>query len=161
MSVFWYQAYKTWLWERLLTAQGLLCVLINIWTTGEVGEPLNRFEPSSKIVFLTVPRWFFFCGSFMLFLSCFVMILCTSVCWCLVVTCWERADLLVLVCDVFLWRCHFPIGILDPMWCSIVSIPDLCPLSYFTRRFNMHSQSQLSNDASLVFYLSVYKLIHC
>ena len=74
-----------------------------------------------------VPRRCFFCGSFMLFLSYFVMLSCTSVCWCLVVTCWERADLLALVCDVSLWRCHFPIGILGQVWCLIVSIPDLCP----------------------------------
>ena len=53
---------------------------------------------------------------------------CTSVCWCLVVTCWERADLLALICDVYLWSCHFPIGILGQVWCLIVSIPDLCPL---------------------------------
>ena len=25
----------------------------------------------------------------------------------------------------------FPIGILGLMWCLIVSIPDICPLSYF------------------------------
>ena len=25
----------------------------------------------------------------------------------------------------------FPIGLLGQMWCLIVSIPDLCPLSYF------------------------------
>ena len=25
----------------------------------------------------------------------------------------------------------FPIGILGQLWCCIVSIPDLCPLSYF------------------------------
>ena len=31
-----------------------------------------------------------------------------SVHCCLVVTCWERADLLALVCDVYLWFCHFP-----------------------------------------------------
>ena len=28
-----------------------LCVLIHIWTKGEVGAPLNRFKPSSKICF--------------------------------------------------------------------------------------------------------------
>ena len=77
-----------------------LCVLIHIRTKGEVGEPLNRFKPSSKIFLLTVPMRCFFCGSFMLFLSCFVMLSCTSVCRCLVVTCWERADILALVCDV-------------------------------------------------------------
>ena len=32
----------------------------------------------------------------------------TSVHCCLVVTCWERADLLALVCDVKLCFCHFP-----------------------------------------------------
>ena len=65
----------------------------------------------------------------MLFLSCFVMLSFTSICWCLVVTCW--ADLLALVWDVYLWRCHFPIGMLGQVWCLIVLIPDLCPLSYF------------------------------
>ena len=107
-----------------------LCVLIHIWTKGEIGAPLNRFKPSSKIFLLTNPRRCFFCGPFVLFLSCFVMLSCTSVSGYLVVTCWERADLLALVCDV-LWRCHFPICILDQVWCLIVSIPDLCPLSYF------------------------------
>ena len=28
-------------------------------------------------------------------------------------------------------RCHFPICILGQVWCPIVSIPDICPLSYF------------------------------
>ena len=51
-----------------------LCVLINIQTKGEVGAPLNRFKPSSKILLLTVPRRCFFCGSlyyFRLVLICF------------------------------------------------------------------------------------------
>ena len=47
-----------------------VCVLIHIWTKGEVGAPLNRFKPSSRIFLLTVPRLCFFCGSFILFLSC-------------------------------------------------------------------------------------------
>ena len=33
-------------------------------------------------------------------LSCVCYILCTSVYMCFVVTCWERADLLALVCGV-------------------------------------------------------------
>ena len=49
---------------------------------------------------------------------------------CLVVTCWESADLLALVCGVQLWVCHFPIGILGKMWYLIVLIPDLCTLTY-------------------------------
>ena len=58
-----------------------LRMLVDIATSqSEVGAPLNRFKPSSKIFLLTVPRQCFFCGSFMLFLSCFVMLSCTSVC---------------------------------------------------------------------------------
>ena len=77
-----------------------LCVLIHIWTKGKVGAPWNRFKPSSKISLLSVPRQYFFCGSFVLFMSCvchaFVSVLCY-----LVVTWRERGDLLALVCDVY------------------------------------------------------------
>ena len=38
----------------------------------------------------------------MFFLSCVAMSLCASVYTCFVVTCWERADLLALVCGVLL-----------------------------------------------------------
>ena len=55
----------------------------------------------------------------------FVIPLYVLVCMCLVVTCWERADLLALVCGVLLWVCYFPIGILGQVWYLIVSIPDL------------------------------------
>ena len=50
---------------------------------------------------LTVPRQHFFCGSFM-FCIClvFAMSLCASVDMRFLVTCWERADLLALVCGV-------------------------------------------------------------
>ena len=61
----------------------------------------------------------------------FAMPLCASVYMCFVVTCWGRADLLALVCGVLLWVCHFPIGILGQVWYLIVSIPDLCTLTYF------------------------------
>ena len=49
----------------------------------------------------------------------------------LVVTYWERADLLALVCGVQLLVCHFSIGIVGQVWYLIVSIPDLCTLTYF------------------------------
>ena len=67
-----------------------------------------------------------------LFLFCLVyaMSLCASVYMCFVVTCWERADLLALVCGVQLCVCHFPIGILGQVWYLIVSIPDLCTFTY-------------------------------
>ena len=40
------------------------------------------------------------CLAFMFLCLVFVMPLCASVYMCLVVTCWERADLLALVCGV-------------------------------------------------------------
>ena len=53
---------------------------------------------------------------------------------CLVVTYWERTDLLPLVCGVLLCVCHFPISILGQVWRLIVSIPDLCTLTNFETR---------------------------
>ena len=69
-----------------------------------------------------------------MFLFClvFAMSLCASVYMCFVVTCWERADLLTLVCGVCCAIGHFPISILGQVWYLIVSIPDLCILTYFT-----------------------------
>ena len=43
----------------------------------------------------------------MLFMSC-VCHAFASVHCCLIVTFWERADLLALICDVKLCFCHFP-----------------------------------------------------
>ena len=54
-----------------------------------VRPPVKYFTDRSKAVLLLC----FFCLSF-------AMPLCTSVYVCLVVTCWERADLLALVCGV-------------------------------------------------------------
>ena len=73
------------------------------WSTSELRvrlAPWNRSKPSSKIFLLTIRRWYFFCGSFVFFVSC-VSHAFTSVHCCLVVTCWERADLLALVGDVY------------------------------------------------------------
>ena len=66
----------------------------------------------------------------MLFMSC-VCHAFASVHCCLVVTWWERADLLALVCDVYYGFVTFPWDILGQVWYLIVSIPDLCHLSYF------------------------------
>ena len=69
----------------------------------------------------------------MVFFFClvFAMSLCASVCVCFVVACWERAGLLALVCGAWLWVCRFLIGILGQAYYLIVSIPDLCTLTYF------------------------------
>ena len=66
----------------------------------------------------------------MLFMSC-VCYAFASVQCCLVVTCWERADLLALVRDVYCEFVILTIGILGQVWYLIISFPDLCPVSYF------------------------------
>ena len=67
----------------------------------------------------------------MLFMSCVCHVFASVHC-CLVVTCWERADLLAIVCDVYCVFVTFPCDILDQVWYLIVSIPDLCHLPYLT-----------------------------
>ena len=60
----------------------------------------------------------------MLFMHCVCHALASVHC-CLVVTCWERADLLALVFDVQLCFVTFPCGILGQVWYLILSIPGL------------------------------------
>ena len=54
------------------------------------------FKPFGKIFLLTVPGQYLFCGSIVLFMSCLCHAFAPVHC-CLVITCWERADLLDLV----------------------------------------------------------------
>ena len=50
----------------------------------------------------------------------------------LVVSCWERADLLAPLFVTFSFAfVTFLYGVLGQVWYFIVSIPDLCILSYF------------------------------
>ena len=53
----------------------------------------------------------------------------------LVVTCWERTDLLAtILCVIFSFAAvTFPNGVLGQVSCLIVSFPDLYLLSYFSR----------------------------
>ena len=82
------------------------------WSTSELRvrlAPLNRFKPSSKIFY-----WPFQGGTSFVDLLCFcsvlcLLCLCASVYMCFVVTCWERADLLALVCAVFCEFVTFPL----------------------------------------------------
>ena len=78
----------------------------------------------------------------MLFMSCvchaFVSVHC-----CLVFTCWERADLLALVCDVYCVFVTFPCGILGQVWHLIVSFPDLCHIPFFL--LVSHREGQIFN----------------
>ena len=83
---------------------------------------MNQFKPSHKIYLLTVTRRYYFCRSFVLFMSCvshaFVSVHC-----CLVVTYWEGLTswLLFVIsnCDFVTFSC----GILGQVWYLIVLIP--------------------------------------
>ena len=112
-----------------------LCFVLVSWSTSELrlrlvhcqtglSSPVKYFTDLSKAVLLLWIFNVFFC-------LVFTMPLYTSDYMCLVVTCLEGADLLALVCGVLLWVCYFPIGILGKVWYLIVSIPDLCTLTYF------------------------------
>ena len=87
---------------------------------------------SPPVCLLTVPRMCFFCESsvFIMFRSCryaFLSDHCS-----IVVTCLERANLLALLYVTF--SCvivTFPCDVLGQVWYLIVSIPDLCFLTYF------------------------------
>ena len=70
-------------------------------------------------------------GSFLLFVIRVYHVFWSVHCS-VVVTCWEKADLFALLCLMF--YCVFvtsPCGVLDKVWYLIVSISDLCILSYF------------------------------
>ena len=127
------------------------------WSSSELRARLARREtglspsppppPPSKIFLLTFPRRYFFCGSFVLFMSC-VCHAFASVHCCRVVTWRERADLLAFVCDFV----TFPFGILGQVWYLIVSIPDpCCCVSYFTYRLEPLSTRQQKADRSPLF----------
>ena len=105
------------------------------WSTSELRvrlAPLNRFKPSSKIFY-----WPFQGGTSFVDLLCFCSVLC--------LLCFVRVCLYVLRGHLLgkgwplgsrlwclLWVCHFPIGILGQVWYLIVSIPDLCNLTYLS-----------------------------
>ena len=92
------------------------------------------FNISPPVIFLlTVPMWCFFCGSFLLFvIRVFLCHTVLSVPCRRVVTYWERADLLTLLCVMFSYdSVTFPYGVLSQAWFLIVSIPGLCLLLYF------------------------------
>ena len=65
---------------------------------------------------------------------CVLCFSCFCVCSLLpcVVTCWERADILALVGDVYCIFVTFPCGNLGQVWYLIVQFPDRCRFSFFT-----------------------------
>ena len=79
------------------------------------------------------------------FVSC-VSYAFASVHCCLVVNCWEMADILALVGDVYCIFVTFQCGNLGQVWYLSVSFPDLYRLSFFAtpnqslRTDNNHNQ---------------------
>ena len=122
------------------------------WSTSELRvrlAPLNRFKPSSKIFY-----WPFQGGTSFVDLLCFCSVLC--------LLCFVRVCLYVLRGHplgkgwplgsrlwCLLWVCHFPIGILGQVWYLIVSIPDLCNLTYFVT--NSSSYCDVIDNWQIVF----------
>ena len=90
----------------------------------------------SSICLTQIFYWPFQGGTSFVDLLCFCSVLCL-LCFvrvCLYVLCghllgkgWPLGSRLWCL----LWVCHFPIGILGQVWYLIVSIPDLCTITYF------------------------------
>ena len=101
--------------------------LLDISASSELRVRLAQLSPpvkyltdrSKAVLHLWIFYVFFFCIAF-------AMPLCASVYLCLVVTCWERADLLTLVCCANCEFVTFPLV----SW-AIASILDLCTLTNF------------------------------
>ena len=120
-------------WERA-DLLAIVCVLSFVtfpvvsWFASELGvglAPWGLFKPSRKKIYWPFQGGPSFVDLLCLFCLVFAMPLWTSIYMCLVVTCWERADLFAPFCGVLCW---LPIVILGQVWYSIVSIPDLCTL---------------------------------
>ena len=104
----WFICSRRWRIDKLgvFHANLHLCVLIHIWTKGEVGALLNRLKPSSKIFY-----WPFQGGTSFLDLFCFVFLSC--VCYAFVCVCF------------YMPCCHllgkgWPLG--SHLWCLTVSL---------------------------------------
>ena len=90
----------------------------------------NRLKPSSKICLLTVPRWYFYCGSF-----CVMYVLCLS-CFCVssLLPCGhllEKGCLLAHVCDVLLCFSYIHMWYPGSGVVLVYIDSELCHLSYF------------------------------
>ena len=81
-----------------------------------------------------------------------------SVHCCLLVTCWERADLMAHVGDICIFV-TFPCGILGQVWYLVVSFPDLCLLSYFYIKLAFDLQKQFYIIKMII--ACEYNVIYC
>ena len=70
------------------------------------------------------------------------------------VTCWERADLLALVGDVYCIFGTFPCGILGQVWYLIVLFPNLCLVALLGGNFVNIIPPGCPNKNKVLQYLS-------
>ena len=121
------------------------------------GDKYNYFNitlsPPVKYVLLTVPRRCFFSGSFLLFMFrvCHAFL---SVHCCLVVTCWERDYLLALLYMMFSTFLSLSHDVLGQVWYLIISIPDLCLLTYFACRALVNFYMYIEHEVTSLFRMS-------
>ena len=104
------------------------CVLIHILTKGELDAPLKWFKPSSKIFY-----WPFQCGTSFVDLLCFCSVLCLLCLCARLFICTLRSPAgkgLTSWLSFVVSNCEF-VTFLGQVWFLIVSILDLCTLTYF------------------------------
>ena len=82
-----------------------------------------------------------------------------SVCCCLVVSCWKTTVLLALIGSVYCIFVTFPCDIMGQVWYLIVSMPDLCRLSYFYGGRSVAVHSLLIVASTVVGGVCVYFLL--
>ena len=129
-----------------------LCVLIHIWIKGEVGVPLNRFKPSSKIFY-----WPFQRGTSFVDILCFCSVLCL-LCLCarlFICALWSPAGKgLISWLSCVVSNCDFvTFPLVSWVGCGtmyvIVSIRDLCTLTYLAW-IVMYGDQSLSQSCKIM-----------
>ena len=104
-----------------------LCVLIHIRINGEVQVQLKMLK-TTNIFLLSILRWCIFWGILFLLFMCYICLyyVVLSIHCNIMITCCERADLLVHLCVVFSYAfVTFPYGVPGHVWNLIVLITNL------------------------------------
>ena len=122
----------------------------------------------SMPIWIVVPPFSKFAFWHNLWVMTFVDLLCFCSVLCLL--CFVRVCLYVLFGHLLgkgwplgsrlwclLWVCHFPIGILGQVWYLIVSIPDLCTITYFCQITHFHMQNVFISKVKLILNTKVLK----
>ena len=116
-------------------------------------KPFGLYSICEKIKFHS------YSGLFVLFMSCVCHAFASVQC-CLVVTCLERADLLLSFVMFYWVFVTVPCGILGQVWYLIVSIPDLCHLFYYHVSPSLYVCENYRNWRDYAFTTAHLKL-HC